>query len=95
MTLQLPINFTAHQNERTAEGTEFARSNQVYMTENCRKLVAFWQKENRWLSKYEALQLLGVDCLAQRIADIRKSGIEIESETVKGERFKRYRLKTL
>jgi len=78
MTLEL--NFPAHTSERTAEGTAFITDpeNRKRLEGNNKKLIRYWQQNNIWLDKYSALEWLQVDCLAQRVANIRQAGVVIE-----------------
>lgn len=83
-----------HTKERTAEGTAYVRANAEKISGNCRKLLAFWQEKRWWLNKHDCLKFVGVDCLAQRVADlIHKNGIQVEKLNEPGDDCTRYRLK--
>lgn len=92
---QLDI-FSVHKSERTKQGTAFVQNpeNRKLLKANCIKLMKYWQRNNIPISKYEALQWLGVDCLAQRAADIQSSDITpkivLKIQKREGERFTRY-----
>jgi hypothetical protein len=79
------------------------RSTQIYLAvetnrerakSNCEKLLRFWRTQNRHISKYDAAQM-GIDCLAQRVKNLKDAGYPVESETRRdlGEVFARYYLK--
>ena len=59
---------------------------------NCHKLLAFWQQNNLHLDKYYAKDTLGIDCLAQRVKNLRDAGVFIRDEIRRdiGEHFSRY-----
>lgn len=62
---------------------------------NCQKLLDYWRTQgNKHISKYDALEM-GIDCLAQRVANLIDAGIPVRSETRRdlGEQFSRYYLK--
>ena len=81
-----------HTKERTPEGTQHVQDNAVKFGGNCLKLIEYWQKNNIPLSDDKARQWLGVRNLAQRVADIRNSGVVVLSDWDKSHTFKLYRL---
>ena len=88
------IQIRVHQIERTAQGTEWVRNNGQKMSNNCRKLLAFWQEKRYWLNKHDCLRFVGVDCISQRSADlIHKNQIPIDKHNEPGEDCTRYRLR--
>lgn len=87
MTTQLSITFASDQ--KTAIHMA-VKANRERAESNCNKLLAFWQKQNWHIDKYYAAKELGIDCLAQRVANLRKAGVSVISETRKGEPQSRY-----
>lgn len=71
------------------------KANRERAESNCHKLLKFWQSEgNKHISKYDADKLLGIDCATQRVANLRKAGVPVITETRSdlGENFARYYL---
>ncbi len=88
------LQIRVHQIERTSGGTDYVQKNAPQLSANCRKLVAFWQTRWYWINKVDAINMVGVDCLAQRVADlIHENGIPVEKYNEQGDPKTRYRLK--
>src|SRR5688572_23807550 len=90
MHSQLTISFS--EDRRTAIHMQI-KANRERAESNCHKLLAFWQKQNWHIDKYYAKDELGIDCLAQRIKNLRDAGVAVASNTNtpnKGEPQSRY-----
>lgn len=89
MTTQLSISFS--EDRKTAIHMA-VKANRERAESNCNKLLAFWQKQNWHIDKYYAAKELGIDCLAQRVANLKKAGVAIASKIdyAKGECQSRY-----
>lgn len=90
MNPQLQIDFST---DRLTAIHMAVESNRERAKSNCMKLLAFWQSTNLHIDKYYAKDVLNIDCLSQRVANLRKSGVAIKDNTHdknKGEPQSRY-----
>lgn len=99
MQTQLPFEnpeIRIHTHETSELGTTYIQdeANREDARNNCNKLIRYWQRNNFWINKHDALRFCDVDCLQQRIPNIEASGIPIErSHRHMGGKLTSYRLK--
>jgi len=89
MTLEL--NFPAHTQERSNEGTQHVQNLHEQFNKGNRELMAFWQRNRYWLSNEDARDLKISSYCSARVHDLIGLGIPIEKK--QDGVIKRFRLK--
>lgn len=96
MTLQPEIQFPAHTRERSLDGTAHVQKNHTQFSNQCKKLMMFWQKKNGriWLSNEDGRQFNLSSYLSARVYDLLNTDVtpKIQIEKMNDGKIKRFRL---
>lgn len=79
--MTLEIQFPAHTQERSLEGSAHVQANHAKFSNDCLRLME-WHKENpgKWMSNVLARDLGLSSYASARYYDLKKSGIEVEKK---------------
>lgn len=89
--MNLQIQFPAHTHEATQAGTEQVQENHMKFSNDCKKLMQFWQTKWYWLSNEDGRTFGISSYLSARVWDLVKLGVQIEK--LREGNITRFRLK--
>jgi hypothetical protein len=89
--MNLQIQFPAHTQESTQDGTEQVQENHLKFSNDCKKLMQFWQSKWYWLSNEDGRTFGISSYLSARVWDLVKLGVQIEK--LREGNITRFRLK--